>query len=294
MFVCFIPDCPQFSGAVHVSSIIFNGANRIGSNKEVAMNTFLVLVAFSTPLNLPSDAQFVPTPLRSTETACASYPTGFQDEKEAEWTKYGMLDKTDMKCEDGQPIYTLKYGNKLIAYVATKKGKNLSNYIGSFISVYGPTVNSPNKKLRYVLGSHVAVGDPVVQVKTRSFAVPLVLDEKQKEEAEAVRLLVSEDRGKSWKLVKECKLSDKQVEFHAKRDDLYLFACQAVDKDGKTSPETEAELVPVVRFNVDTAGRIREVENSDSDLRQEVERLRNTLERLERRVKELESERKPK
>jgi hypothetical protein len=258
------------------------------------MNRVLLLLALSTTFLDSSHAQATTPPKGSTETNNVAIFAGFQDEKEPDWTKYGTLEKTELKCEYGQPIYALKDGNKLITYITTKEGKSLTNYIGAVISVYGPTMDLPKKELQYVLASHVAVGDPVIAARTRSFAVPLIVSEKQKEKAKSVRILVSEDRGKSWKLVKECKPSEKQIEFEAKRDDLYLFALQIVNNDGKTDPKTEPELVPVLRIYVNTTKRIREIENNDSELQKEVEIRRRMIERLEKRIKELESERESK
>ena len=229
----------------------------------------------------------------STEAKCVSCSTEFQEKKEAEWSKYGTLCETKFKSEDGQPVYALKDGDKLITYVAAKKGKSLDGFIGMVMTVYGPTMDLPKGKGQYVLASHVAVPGDIAEIKTRGFAVPIVISDKQKEETKTIRVFVSEDGGMTWKQTKQCKPSEKQIEFVAQRDGMYWFAIQIVKKDGTISPAAEADLVPETKFYVNTRRKELTIEAPDADLQKEVEQLRKTVERLEKRIKELESERKP-
>lgn len=71
------------------------------------------------------------------------------------WSKYGRLEKTNLKCENGEPVYALKDGDKLITYVATNPGKSLADYVGRTISVYGR--READELAVYVLATHVAV-----------------------------------------------------------------------------------------------------------------------------------------
>src|ERR1700722_9506770 len=163
------------------------------------MNALFVFATLTTPLILPNDVQLGQTPAPSPETSRAFYPAGLPDEKKGEWSKYGMLEKTDLKCENGEPIYALKDGSETIAYVATKKGKTLVHYMGATICVFGLAMDSSKTNIRYVLASHIAVGKDVAHVNTPTFAVPVVMDEKQTEGAKAIRVFVSENGGKCVK-----------------------------------------------------------------------------------------------
>jgi hypothetical protein len=247
--------------------------------------------ALSTIFIFPLDARQSPVVPHFAETG---KPAKSQEGKGAEWSKYGTLEATDLRDENAQPIYALKEWDKLVTYVGTPKGKSLVRYMGAVVSVFGPTIDLPNGKIRIVLASHIAVGIDVVKVYTRSFAVPIDLDVEKTEQVEIVRMYVSEDRGKKWKFLKECKPTDKQGEFQATSDDLYMFAFQLVKKDGTSVPAKESELKASRVFLVSRKDKIREIEDSDSDLRQEVQDLRRLVDRLQKRIRELERDRMPK
>jgi uncharacterized protein (TIGR03067 family) len=70
------------------------------------------------------------------------------------WSRYGRLEKTRLKCENGQPVYALKDRDTLITYVAAKPGKSLADYVGKRISVYGHT--EADELIRYVVATYVA------------------------------------------------------------------------------------------------------------------------------------------
>jgi regulation of enolase protein 1 (concanavalin A-like superfamily) len=150
-----------------------------------------------------------------------------------------------------------------------------------------------------VLGS-VLSADPVaitrntMEMDTRRFAMPLLLTEPDKAKSERVRLFVSQDRGKSWQHVKDCKPTEELVRFTAEDDGLYWFALQVVGKDGNRKPAKLENLEPDVKVYVNTEGRTLKVQKTYGELVQEVEGLRTKVERLEQRIKELEAGRKPK
>lgn len=73
------------------------------------------------------------------------------------WSKYGRLEETNLKCENGQPVYALKDGDKLITHVATNPGKSLADYVGRTIAVYGSTHTEAGEIGRYIVATHVAV-----------------------------------------------------------------------------------------------------------------------------------------
>lgn len=72
------------------------------------------------------------------------------------WSKPGKLHKTELKRQNGDPIYAVRDGEKLVAYVAAKPSRRLLLYVGEVVSVYGVSVDSKDESLKYVLATHVA------------------------------------------------------------------------------------------------------------------------------------------
>jgi hypothetical protein len=77
----------------------------------------------------------------------------------AAWSKYGRLRATAIK-DNGQPVYVLEDApGHMISYVSIPPGKSLDQYIGKYMTVFGPTVSNPGAgyQLQYIVASHVAV-----------------------------------------------------------------------------------------------------------------------------------------
>ena len=75
------------------------------------------------------------------------------------WSDYGRLYQTKMTTIDGQPLYSLQDANgRVLTYVSIAAGKSLNDYIGRWISVYGPTMHRPDSQseMAYILATHVA------------------------------------------------------------------------------------------------------------------------------------------
>jgi hypothetical protein len=121
------------------------------------MENFLLLLLLSLADVRSSEPQISPSPVDPTKLPRALAPSKLGAKEKAEWSKYGRLHETDLRCENGQPIYALRSDGKLIAYVTTAPGKTLESLIGRTISVFGATVDLPSEPVQYILATHVAV-----------------------------------------------------------------------------------------------------------------------------------------
>lgn len=72
------------------------------------------------------------------------------------WSRYGRLEATGMKRDDGTAIYRLVFtDNTPEEFVAHHPGKALDFYVGRTIAVYGPILGVSNARCIFV--THVAV-----------------------------------------------------------------------------------------------------------------------------------------
>jgi hypothetical protein len=79
--------------------------------------------------------------------------------------------------------------------------------------------------------------EQVSTIHTRRFNLPFVIAMDVQDQIENLKLFVSVDGGKSWKIEKNCKPTDKCVLFEAPNDGVYWFVLQVVYKNGKCEPE---------------------------------------------------------
>jgi hypothetical protein len=100
----------------------------------------------------------------------------------------------------------------------------------------------------------VELASDVIKMTTRRFKMPLNVTEPTK--VESVKLLVSTDSGKTWKLEKEYQPTDPFVMFSAPRDGHYWFALQVVYKNGKSEPATVDLLEAQQKVYVDTEYKV--------------------------------------
>jgi hypothetical protein len=101
------------------------------------------------------------------------------------------------------------------------------------------------------------VGDPtdtVFKIEVRRFHMPFDA-RNDANQVESVKLYVSVNRGKSWKLAQTCQATDKMFTFTAPRDGQYWFTTQIVYKNGKSDPATLVRLVPLQKVYVDAEHR---------------------------------------
>jgi hypothetical protein len=110
-----------------------------------------VTVALPQALARPARLPYEPEP----ET---SPPVSPEKVREADWSPYGFLHRTDLRFEPGQLVYALKKDDgTLIIYVTVEEGKTLESYIGRRIAVHGATFRFARARVPCVVASHVAV-----------------------------------------------------------------------------------------------------------------------------------------
>lgn len=132
------------------------------------------------------------------------------------------------------------------------------------------------------------------EINCSRFAIPIRINSIRRNDIEKIRLFVSEDEGKTWKLEKDFKPDDESAFFTAPHDGRYWFAVQEVLKNGDSRPAKLDGLAPALRVYVNSEGNTSTSHKSCEESEGEVEQLRKKVEHLEKKIKELQSERKPK
>ena len=98
-------------------------------------------------------------------------------------------------------------------------------------------------------GDPVLSSDEVHEVQTRNFKLPIRISPEQQEKVELVRLYVSVDQGKTWKLKQDYRPTG-EIVYKTTRDGPYWFAIQAVHVDGTKEPADLRELAICRKVNV--------------------------------------------
>lgn len=133
----------------------------------------------------------------------------------------------------------------------------------------------------------------VSEIDSRRFALPVVLTDEQRGEYKKLRLLVSDDRGRSWREEGEYEPTAEQLEFEAAEDGLYWFAAQVVTNDGGVVPADPKDLRPQRKVFINTSGRPVKVRKPYPELVRENAELRKKVQELEKRLADREPGRKP-
>jgi hypothetical protein len=129
----------------------------------------------------------------------------------------------------------------------------------------------------------------VSEIQTLKFAIPIRIDPDRKGEMAALRLYMSEDRGKTWTHVADYEPKDQDAVFSAPHDGLYWFTVQVVRKDGKKDPPDLDKSTPAGKVYVNSERRVLKVQKSCEEVQREVEELRKTVEELKRKLAEREA-----
>jgi len=133
----------------------------------------------------------------------------------------------------------------------------------------------------------------VIELPARKMSIPILYNADRLNEIESMSAYVSTDRGKTWKLLRECKPTDTEVPFDAPRDGLYWFALRVVMKGGHAEPADVNELQAAQKVYVNTAKRtVLKANPSPEDWKKEIAELKAQVTRLQKRIDELEAQRK--
>jgi hypothetical protein len=128
----------------------------------------------------------------------------------------------------------------------------------------------------------------VWEIESREIAMPIRVAPGKEEKINRLRLYISDDSGKTWKHVADAKPTDDRFTYKATKDGLYWFALQVEFLDGKCGPAELNQLVPAQKVYVNTERKALKPQKSYEDLVSEVEDLRKTVDRLKKRIAELE------
>jgi hypothetical protein len=131
----------------------------------------------------------------------------------------------------------------------------------------------------------------VIEMPARKMAIPILLNKDRMNEVDKMNFYVSTDRGKNWKLHGEYKPTDIEALFEAPRDGSYWFALLIVFKDGHSEPANAHNLQAGQKVYVNTQRRICLSPNqSNGDLIKENAQLKEKVNRLQKRIEELEKQ----
>jgi len=107
-----------------------------------------------------------------------------------------------------------------------------------------------------LLGLLAAAPEPeVVELTTRDFMIPVMVDPNRRGEVKELLLYVSDDEGKSWELVRRVNPDSKAFVFNAPRDGVYWFSVAAIDKQGRQDPADITRTPPGQKVRVRTTGK---------------------------------------
>jgi hypothetical protein len=128
-------------------------------------------------------------------------------------------------------------------------------------------------------------------IHSRSFKIPLQVDPARADDISQITLFVSSDRGQTWQEVETVRPGKEFFRFVAPGEGPYWFTTQVVTKVGLRDPEDVSKPSSILKVMVDTRPPPKVVAKpspsrpDDSDLRARVERLEKRLAELEERQK---------
>jgi hypothetical protein len=132
-----------------------------------------------------------------------------------------------------------------------------------------------------------ATRDEVVEMNTRRFTIPLSVNPASKESVDRIRLLVSIDEGRSWKIVDDFEPTDRNIDFGASCDGIYWFALRCFKKGGVADPAEDEDFNRILKVFVNTRRAALKPRATDNDLTREARSLANAVEELVKKLNEL-------
>jgi len=92
----------------------------------------------------------------------------------------------------------------------------------------------------------------VIHFKSRSFRIPFHVDPADRDRLKLVRLCVSGDRGRTWKVAGQTEPDRPFFAHETPSDGEYWFAVQTMDANGEVYPDRDAAIEPTLKVVVDT------------------------------------------
>src|SRR5262245_37480868 len=141
--------------------------------------------------------------------------------------------------------------------------------------------------------------DDTERIDSRSFMIPIYYKRDIRDQVDRLRILVSLDKGKTWKVAGELPVDQTVFAYTAPKDGLYWFAIQYVLKNKTTDPPDLSKMAPALKVSVDRGKPggptflVEAIERPSfggaetQALKEEVRSLRKKVANLEQRLTEL-------
>lgn len=133
--------------------------------------------------------------------------------------------------------------------------------------------------------------DVTYTVNSRKFMIPIYIrSNAERDKIDSLILYSSSDKGKSWREVTKTSSEQKSFRFSAPADGTYWFTVQVIRKDGTKEPSFMDNAEPNLKVGVVTRSKTICTADQPNDLEREVRHLREKVEKMEKRIVELEKQ----
>lgn len=132
----------------------------------------------------------------------------------------------------------------------------------------------------------------VIAVKDRNLMIPVRVNPERAGEICELRLFVSKDQGKTWAQSGVAKAGLDSFAYLAPADGLYWFTLQVIGQKGQAEPADLSTFPPHLKVRVESPGATKADGMAQPAPGREVAELRARVEKLEKRLAELEARKK--
>jgi len=129
----------------------------------------------------------------------------------------------------------------------SSKGDRLVDYLNSEYLRDERPVNTHETDLS--LRRENRTSQPICEISAREIQIPVEVARERREEMKELRLYVSEDQGKNWRLSATISPDKSAFQFLAPHDGEYWLAVQTVGKDGKVQPRN-TDIMPDLKISI--------------------------------------------
>jgi RNA polymerase sigma factor (sigma-70 family) len=133
-------------------------------------------------------------------------------------------------------------------------------------------------------------GSDVMRTHSRQLQIPVLVEPARRGKIKELQLFASADRGETWQQVANLRPDGDAFRFEAPREGIYWFNMRVVNSDGTKEPSDVSSVPPALKVDVG-AGEPKFRKDKDQAVHEpkgEVEVLRQQLERIQKRLSEIE------
>ncbi len=116
----------------------------------------------------------------------------------------------------------------------------------------GRLSQAPTKPLPSQPADAIARDADIIEMPSHDFRFPLLVEDRYRSRIKEIRLVVSEDLGKTWQKVAVATPDQNHIDCSVMRDGLYFFSLQIVDQLDQLTPATPEHLTPRRKVLVST------------------------------------------